>query len=218
MNQQKPSHQDPSDKESAKRMTRSAFGPYLPRFAALGAAFACLLSSAQAQQIDNQTYQTNVDLNVLPIAEIEIIGGSLLYLSVPPSASTIPSAGVNFRVTGNASATMTAEPDGFVTIPTFDYPAGEEMGRAELNGNPVGYRLRLDFPSQGAVGSPVQFAGLPGYAAGPTEPPLTVNLMSTSGVRNGRIHLEASHEWTPDGGLPLPGIYVGEVVLTVTAN
>jgi hypothetical protein len=176
-------------------------------------ALACGHAYAQAPQDE-----TEVTISVLPTVQLEFLSTPLLYLSVPPSASTIPSTGVNFRVIGNASATMTAEPDGFVTIPTLDYPAGEEMGRAELNGNPVGYRLRLDFPSQGAVGSPVQFAGLPGYAAGPTEPPLTVNLMSTSGVRNGRIHLEASHEWTPDGGLPLPGIYVGEVVLTVTAN
>ena len=97
-------------------------------------------------------------------------------------------------------------------------PRASIWDAATLNGNSVGYRLRLDFPSQGVVGSPVQFAGLPGYAAGPTEAPLTVNLMLTSGTRNGRIHLEASHQWTPSGGLPLPGIYVGEVVLTVTAN
>lgn len=218
MNQHAYSRQDPSDKESAKRMTRFRFGPIFCCLTTLGTAIGCLSLPAQAQQIDNQTYQTNVNLNVMPIAQIEIIGGSLLYLSVPPSASTIPSTGVTFRITGNASATMTAEPDGFVTIPTLDYPTGEEMGRAELNGNAVGYRLRLDFPAQGTVGSPVQYAGLPGYAAGPTEPPLTVNLMTTSGARNGRIHLEASHQWTPDGGLPLPGIYVGEVVLTVTAN
>ncbi len=182
------------------------------------AVFGLLGGNASAQQIDNQTFQASVNVAVLPIAEIQILGTPLLFLSVPPSTSTIPSNGVNFRVTGNASATMTAEPSDFILVPTDEYPLGEQMGRALLNGNSLGYRLRLDFPSSGVVGSPVQFAGLPGYTAGPTEPPLSVNLQLTSGARNGRIHLEASHHWTPDGALPLPGVYSGNVTLTVTAN
>lgn len=181
-------------------------------------ATAILLACGTALSQPTGSDETLVNVSVQPTVQLEFLSSPLLYLAVPPASSTIPSAGVNFRVTGNASATMVAEPDDFVLVSTPEYPSGEHMGRATLNGNSVGYRLRLDFPSQGVVGSPVQFAGLPGYAAGPTEAPLTVNLMLTSGTRNGRIHLEASHQWTPSGGLPLPGIYVGEVVLTVTAN
>ena len=40
----------------------------------------------------------------------------------------------------------------------------------------------------------------------------------TGGVRDGVIHLEASQDWTGDGGLPLPGVYVGNVTLTLTAD
>ncbi|HWA19456.1 MAG TPA: hypothetical protein VG757_10715 [Devosia sp.] len=156
-----------------------------------------------------------VTITVVPTASIAIIGTTnLLYLEIPPAGSTIPASGVNFAITGNANASVTAEPDSFVSIPTFDYPTGESMGRAVLNGNPVGYRLRLDFP---AVGPGAASSRLPGYEDGPTTPPLAANLMATGGTRNGRIHLEASPDWTPTGGLPLPGIYVGSVTITVTA-
>lgn len=173
-------------------------------------------SAMAAGQIDPQNYATDVNVQVLPIAEIQVIGSPLLYLRIPPPGSTLPVSGVNFKVTGNANATVTAEPDSFVTIPTDIYPAGEHMGRAVLNGNPVGYRLRIDFPVAGVPGSPTQNAALPGYEPGPTAP-LSVNLGLTSGMRNGRLHMEASPAWTPSGGLPLPGIYAGTVVLTVSA-
>lgn len=194
--------------------------PMLHPGALRGAAVATLLMFACGPAVAQPTAsdQTLVNVAVLPTAQLEFVGTPLLSLAVPPATSTIPSKGVTFRVSGNASATVVAEPDDFIIVPTPDYPLGEHMGRAVLNGNSVGYRLRLDFPSASMALSPIAYAGLPGYQSGPTEPPLTVNLLTSSGQRNGRVHLEASQQWTPDGGLPLPGIYVGEVFLTVTAN
>ncbi len=187
--------------------------------AATVTALAATSGLAQAAgQLDAQNFQAEVEIQVAPVATIEIVGTPLLYLRVPPPGSTIPSHGVSFRIEGNASATVVAEPDSFVLVPTDDAPSGEYLGNAVLNGNSVGYKLRLDFPVSGVVGSPAQFAGLPGYTGGPTEPPLTVNLMLTGGVRNGRIHMESNEHWTPSGGIPLPGIYVGGVTLTVSAD
>jgi hypothetical protein len=205
----------PSGAERAQIMKST--GPNLLRFLVVASAIVCGCASATAQQIDNQTFLTTVNVEVVPIAEISLIGNGLLALKVPPAASTIPSTGVNFRVIGNASASLVAEPSDFVTIPTLNYPTGEVMGRAVLNGNSLGYRLRLDFPSVGVEGSDFASAALPGYKVGPTQPPLSVNLTAFGGERLGSIHLVASHEWTPTGGLPPPGVYVGEVILTVTA-
>jgi hypothetical protein len=193
--------------------SRVASKKALGRAALVAALLTSSLSPAEAAG-----NQVDVQVQVAPFVQIQILGTGLLYLAVPPAGSTVPSAGVTFTVTGNSFATVIAEPSSFVQVPTLDYPGGEYMGRAVLNGNPVGYRLRLDFPVTGVVGSPVAHAGLPGFEAGPTTPPLTVNMNATGGTRNGRIHMEASHEWTPDNGLPLPGVYVGSVTITVTAN
>ena len=189
----------------------------LAAVAAAALALTCDAASA-AGQLDAQNFQADIDVLVAPTASIQIVGGNLLFLRVPPPGSTIPSHGVTFKITGNANATVTAAPDSFVFVPTDDAPAGEYLGNAVLNGNSIGYKLRLDFPVSGVVGSPAQFAGLPGFAPGPTTPPLTVNLMLTGGTRNGRIHMESNEHWTPSGGIPLPGIYVGAVTLTVSAN
>lgn len=166
---------------------------------------------AQSQQLTNASYQTNINLNVLPVAQLDILGSGLLYLEIPPSGSTIPSSGVRFVVSGNASASVSAEPDDFINI------VGEgAMGKAVLDGEAVGYKIELRFPRVGVVGSPSRTAPLPGYE-GPAGP-LAVNLMSTGGQREGEIHMEAHPNWTPTGGIPLPGVYVGEVLLTLTAD
>lgn len=186
------------------------------QLAAVLATLCCFLVLAQQSAMADEP-DVPVTINVVPTASIAIIGSNLLYLRIPPAGSTIPATGVTFRVTGNASASVTAEPDSFVSVPTVERPSGESMGRATLNGNSVGYRLRLDFPWLGIAGSPAHSAVLPGYEDGPTEPPLAVSLTFTGGSRDGRVHLEASPNWTPDGGLPLPGVYVGTVTLTVSA-
>lgn len=173
----------------------------------------CLTTTGHAQQISNQQYQTNVTVDVLPFASLEFISSPLLALTIPPAVSTIPARGVSFRVVGNATAIMTAEPSAFIDIP------GEGiMGRADLNDGSVGYKLELRFPSTGAPQSPIQGSFLPGYTEGPTEPPRSVDLTITGGQRVGVLHMEASHQWTLDGGLPLPGVYLGDVTLTLTAD
>jgi hypothetical protein len=179
------------------------------------------ISTAQSQQISNNVFQTNVQLTIVPFAMLQFDDPSpTLYLEIPPGDSTIPSSGVEFVVTGNANATLVAEPSAFVEIPGV--PSGQRwMGKAALGTDVVGYKLELRFPDSGHSGPPpsnIQFAALPGFEEGPTTPPLTVNLSQTAGSRTGVLHMEASHEWTPHGGLPLPGIHVGQVVLTLTPS
>jgi hypothetical protein len=169
-------------------------------------------SPAASEQINNASYLAHVNVDVLPVAEISIIGPGLLYLNVPPPGSTVPSSGVQFIVSGNANASLVAEPSQFVEV------AGEGfMGKAVLNAGDIGYKLELRFPKTGVPLSPVAIAALPGYEAGPTTPPLSVNLMATGGQRGGVIHMESDPNWTSDGGIPLPGLYVGQVTLTLTA-
>ena len=169
---------------------------------------------AQANAVDQQG-QVQLNITILPTATLTFLDTPLLYLEVPPPGSTIPANGVRFRVTGNAMAILTAEPDAFIQIPS---EGNNYLGKAVLNGNAVGYKIELRFPSIGVLGSNPQYAALPGYEAGATVPPLAVNLTLTGGVRDGVVHLEASPDWTADGGLPLPGIYVGNVILTLTAD
>ncbi len=81
-----------------------------------------------------------------------------------------------------------------------------------------GYNVELRFPAQGMIGSPRQYATLPGYTAAPTTPALTVDLSSTGQERDGVIHIESDPDRTERGGLPSPGLYTGEIILTLTAN
>lgn len=172
-----------------------------------------IVSSAQAQQASNESYNVNVNIDVVPIAELEFLDPPLLYLEIPPPGSTVPSNGVDFRVIGNARAILTAEPDAFIEIPIEGF-----MGKAVLNGNAVGYKLELRFPRTGVPGSPIQIAALPGFEEGPTTPPLEVDLTLTGGERLGVLHMESDPAWNDMGTIPLPGIYVGAVTLTLVAD
>lgn len=177
------------------------------------AALAVISFPAGAQQLSNAEFNTNVLVQIVPIAQLEFLDTPLLYLEVPPPGSTVPSSGVDFRVTGNADATMVAEPDAFIEV------AGEGfMGKAILGAGSIGYKIELRFPRTGVPGSPVQISALPGYEAGPTTPPLTVDLGLTGGMRDGVIHMESNQYWTEDGGIPLPGLYEGHITLTLTAS
>lgn len=174
---------------------------------------AMLLALPTTFAMADDPHQVNVNINVLPIASIAIIGSNLLDLTVPPSTSTVNTSGtVSFVVTGNASATVQAAPSEFVNIPGQGW-----LGKAVLNSGIVGYQIQLTFPSVGMMGSPIAISTLPTYDQEATVPPLTVSLLPT-GQRAGKIDLLASAGWTPDGGLPLPGVYVGDIVLTVTAS
>jgi hypothetical protein len=184
----------------------------LSRASTIAVALLGFITCAEGQQLSNEVYQTNVTVEVAPVAQLEFLDSPLLYLEVPPAGSTLPSNGVDFRVMGTANATLTAEPDDFIEIPGEGF-----LGKAVLNSGAVGYNIEVRFPRVGVVGSPGQIAGLPQFEAAPTTP-LTVDLNLTGNQRDGSIHLLASHEWTVDGGLPLPGIYVGHVTLTLTAD
>jgi hypothetical protein len=197
--------------------TKSSLG-----WLSISAAFATLLTTAApAQQISNAEYNHPVEIQVVPFAELEIIGSYLLYLLIPPSGSTVnaPSS-VIFQVTGNAFASMTAEPDEFILIPPSVLDDGGYMGKAVLGANEIGYKLLLTFPKSAPFGcgcGPVKNASLPLDVPEGTEP-LTVNLNLTGGVRQGAIDLLANPLWTTHGGLSAAGIYEGGIVLTVTAD
>jgi hypothetical protein len=190
-------------------------GGYPPAtaFAALAILAFSILAPAQAQQVTNESSNVNVNIEVTPFAELEFLDTPLLYLEIPPPGSTVPSNGVDFRVIGNASATLTAEPDAFIEVPVEGF-----LGKAVLNGNAVGYKLELRFPRTGVPGSPIQIAALPGFEEGPTTPPLEVNLTLTGGERLGVLHMESDPAWNDMGTIPLPGIYVGAVTLTLVAD
>lgn len=178
-----------------------------------GAAISMMPPTAQAAELTNQG-QASINIAIVPTASLTFVGSSLLALEVPPSKSTVNTSGaVHFIVAGNASATLRATPDAFVSVPSQGW-----MGKAVLGGGSVGYQIQLTFPSSGVAGSPVAIATLPLFAADGTVPPLTVPLPLTSGQRPGTIDLLASADWTPDGGLPLAGVYVGAIVITVTAD
>lgn len=149
-----------------------------------------------------------VTVTVLPMAMIQFIDPMLLYLEIPPPATTAPGT-VRFLVTGNASASLTAIPDEFVFIPS----EAAYMGKAVLNSSVLGYKVHLHFPSTG-IGQ--QSASLPGNDGVGTTPLLTVAL--AGGTRQGEIRIDASPAWTPHGGMPALGIHVGEVILTLTAE
>ena len=168
---------------------------------------------ADGQQISNDAFLTNVNIEVAPIAFLDFIDDPLLYLEVPPPDSTAPVSGVRFLVTGNAAATLVAEPDEFLDVPGQGW-----LGKAVNGSEAIGFALDLRFPRTGVPGSSVQTAALPGGTTGHTEPPLTVDLTLTGGAREGVIHMETSQNYTDHGGLALPGLYEGNVVLTLTVD
>ena len=162
--------------------------------------------------------QVSIGIRVTPIAMIEFPQGNELWLRVPPDQSTIPSAGVRFLITGNAMATVTAEPDDFAWIQHYIIGGFDEgpryLGKAIRAGHldEIGYNLQVEFP----VG--VYGGGLPPDNPGST-PPLSLDMTSRpGGVAPGYVHMTASHHWTPDGGFPLPGVYSGTVTVTVAAG
>lgn len=161
----------------------------------------------------NDGAEVLTEVSVSAFVEFEFIDPALLYLEIPPPNSTVPSDGVGFKVSGNASATVTAEPDAFIQV------AGPEnwLGKAVQGSEEIGYNIEVRFPRFGVPSSPVQIASLPGFEASPTNP-LSVDLTLTGNEREGVIHLEANENWTAHGGVPFPGIYEGQITITVSAD
>lgn len=159
---------------------------------------------------------TIVNIEVVPFASLEFDDPTpLLYLEVPPSGSTIPWAGVAFTVTGNASASLSAEPDAFIKVPASQYPGlvvDPFLGKAvSQNGDEIGYDLELRFPIPGPN------TGLPLTTAGPAVSPV-VDIYGSGGTVGGLLHLIADPDWTAGGGLALPGLYEGDIILTLSAS
>lgn len=178
------------------------------------AATSFLALPAHAQQASASDI-VNVNINVMPFATLEFVDPDpLLYLEVPPAGSTVPATGVEFTVIGNASATLSAEPDSFIQIPEAQYPGisfDPYLGRATQSGQEIGYDIELRFPIPGPN------TGLPLIQEGPATSPL-VDVAGSGGEVGGVLHLIADPNWTVDGGLPLPGLYEGEIILTLTAS
>lgn len=156
-----------------------------------------------------------MNINVVPFASLEFDDPNpLLYLEVPPPGSTIPSNGVSFTVVGNSSATLSAEPDSFMQIPASRYIGvvfDPFLGRATQSGEEIGYDVELRFPVPGPR------PGLPLSTAGPAVSQV-VDIAGQGGAVGGVLHLIADPNWTVGGGLALPGLYEGEIILTLTAS
>ena len=181
------------------------------------AVFAFIGSGATAQPIASNFEQTQLNVEVVPYAELVFPNGTLLYLEVPPGASTIPGGGVQFYVIGNAMASLSAEPDAFLEIAAPNglpgisgAPGPYFLGRAESSGGDyIGYDIALQFPTPATSD-----ARWPKSTAGPT-PALSAN--PGNGNAWGIIDLITNAEWSNQGQLPKPGQYDGEVILTLTA-
>jgi hypothetical protein len=162
--------------------------------------------------------QTTVPMTVttLPMAEIQFPDGTdALHLTVPPATPTLPAAGLRFIVRGNSLAWITVKPDAFIQVNhyvlgTTDF-GSRYLGKAELpGGDLIGYNLQVEFP----IGD---FRALPG-TDGVGTPINPVNMPAAGGEVSGYVHLLASHRWTPNGGMPAVGDYVGDVIVTVGAD
>lgn len=189
----------------------------LRAFAAATLTTASLLPlPAAAQQINPSAFETTVNINVVPFASLTFNDPNpLLYLEVPPPGSTVPSTGVEFTVIGNSSATLSAEPDLFMQIPASQFVGvffDPYLGRATQGGEEIAYDIELRFPIPGPN------SGLPLSTQGPAISPLVDIVGAPGGAVGGVLHLIANPNWTAGGGLALPGLYEGEIILTLTAS
>lgn len=178
-------------------------------------AFLVMIPGARAASGQGQAH---VDVTIVPFASLHFLTPNTLALSVPPSKSTVNTSGaVQFVVDGNAKATLSAAPSQYVYVSPTPGGEGGWMGKAVQSGHSVGYQVQLTFPKDGVAGSPKAIAGMPLSEEAGT-PPLSVDLPLTGGERAGTLDLLANANWTEDGGLPPSGVYVGQVILTLTAD
>jgi hypothetical protein len=174
-----------------------------------------VVSSAHAEDTPEEAPPI-LELLVQPFAELRLVSAPLMFMSVPPAGTALPGARVRFEVRGNAHASVSAAPEDWVSIPSLgDLYLGKAIlqGQDDETENQIGYDITLRFPSAGP--GPLQSRSLPGGNGQGTEP-LTVTL--NGATRQGAIDLVADHHWTASDGLPKVGLYVGQVVITVSAN
>ncbi len=199
----------PQNRDAAANAAISRHLMRIALLALVSSSAAGLPIPAHGEQVSLQTSVTNVNIDVLPVAELQLLDTPLLYMQIPPGGTVLPGARVRFKVSGNGSATVSAMPHAFVQIDSLD---GAYLGMAVRQSDTatVGYDLTVRFPS---TGMGLQSSSLTGTENTGT-PPLSVAL--NGGTRQGAIDLTANPDWTPAGGIPLPGLYVGELILTVT--
>jgi hypothetical protein len=142
-----------------------------------------------------------------PFATLEL---SRNMISIPFPSMGVPaqSARLDFVVIGNARATLTAEPSEILSID------GRTLGKAMHGEEAIGYDLILEFPKlrHRKKRRPHQSA-----PEGPTSAHM-IDMVEGGMEHAGTIHLVTDPKWAANGGLPLPGTYVGEIVLTLTAD
>jgi hypothetical protein len=160
---------------------------------------------------DNGTDDVLISMDVAPQAYLDVdpAPNDTLALTIPPADSTPSNAGVDFDVLGNANACVTAQPDEYIDITNL----GQTLGKATNgNGDEIGYDFTLRFPNNGGVGPNDGLDGSPGDVVGP----LCFLFGPVFDNRPGQVLLHANPDWTNQGSISMPGVYVGSIVLTVT--
>lgn len=145
----------------------------------------------------------------IPFAVL-LLADKQLNLTFPLDGST-SSADLRFVVFGNIRADLSAEPSAFVEI------GSQKLGKATIGSSVVGYDVAVQFSKENtarhrnlqALADLSLVAGeMPSLAADEIEGIL----------RDGVIRVTTNRTWTVDGGLPLPGNHVGQIVLTLTPD
>ena len=125
------------------------------------------------------------------------------------SAGWPQSVSLDFLVVGNARSTLTAEPTESIILD------GKVLGRAANGAEVIGYDLLVDFREgkqkrkdkhkrRGSIAGPISSS--------------TADLIAGGLESKGTISLITDPKWTLTGGMPLPGNYVSEIILTLTAD
>lgn len=134
---------------------------------------------------------------------------NMIALPFPSIGGVAQSVSLDFVVVGNARATLTAEPAESFTV------NGKVLGRAENGAEAIGFDVILEFQEgkkkrkdehkrRGSVAAPITSS--------------TADLIASGLESKGTISLVTDPKWALNGGMPLPGNYVGEIILTLTAD
>jgi hypothetical protein len=181
------------------------------------------LANASAQSAaPDKTRIPGLPVPIMPPVQVRFEGTPEIRLDVTSAGllrTDATGSRVRFQVFGAGDVTISAAPGGaksFVRIPARNACFGAARGVDPTNRKEaLGYKLTLRWPSDGLG---VQTASIDTDCPGGPTRPLTLHL-NGRGARSGEIIVHSNREWNPRGAdLPLPGGYVGSVVLTVTTD
>lgn len=174
----------------------------------------------------------SISARITPIVDLQHGGPFNVVITVPDKASargaTIQPVRVPFTVTGNALASVTVKPDGFIKVDDDKFlgeARGPNGGAASL-----GYDILVQFPAPSG-----EYEGLPGrggfgekpkgdnYSSlpggdGEGTPELTVNMVEHGQEVSGVIHIVSRQHWTAGGGEAMAGVYTGALQVIVMAD